>query len=200
MLFLSSTRALARTLPRRADALTKNIQTSDILGANGGSLHGIFEVPNFRRAPFWSYIWTQNFVNRQFLFNIHHSGYIAVTLFFYWCGCLDTAPLERREKHYLHSAKFRMQTAYSNPGTRPAARIALEGGKLRYFYAGNDTPFTLNETKDLYFKLRENWLIQSYAGVQYPFVYRQMTPAETDSPLRVDCYPLPQAQPHFHSH
>ena len=35
--------------------------------------------------------------------------------------------------------------------------------QVRYFYRGNDHPFTLNELKDFYFKLRENWLIQSDA-------------------------------------
>ncbi len=32
--------------------------------------------------------------------------------------------------------------------------------QLRYYYRGNDHPFTLNEIKDYYFKLRENYLIQ----------------------------------------
>ncbi len=100
------------------------------ISPNHGTLNGIFEVPNFRRMPFWSYIWTQNFVNRQHLFNIHHSGYLAVCFFFWYCGALDTAPLERREKYYMNSAKFRMQTAYANPGTRPAARIAQEQAKV----------------------------------------------------------------------
>lgn len=53
-----------------------------------------------------------------------------------------------------------MQAAYANPGTRPAAKIAQEQAKLRYFYRGNDHPFSLNEQKDYYFKLRENLLIQ----------------------------------------
>ncbi|CAD7932528.1 unnamed protein product [Amoebophrya sp. A25] len=193
--------AMFRTAIRREIArLSKNVTAEEIIGPRHGSMTGIFEIPNFRRMPFWSYIWTQNFVNRQHLFNVHHSGYIAVCLFFWYCGCLDTAPLERREKYYMNSAKFRMQTAYANPGTRPAAKIAQEQAKLRYYYRGNDHPFTLNETKDFYFKMRENYLIQEYPGVQYPFVYRHMMPEEVDDPLKVDLYPLPQAQPHFHEH
>lgn len=191
--------AFFRTAIRREIAkLSRNITADEIIGPQGGTIHGIFEIPNFRRMPFWQYIWTQNFVNRQHVFNVHHSGYIAVCVFFWWCGALDTAPLERQDKYYMHSAKFRMQTAYANPGTRPAAKIAQEQGKLRYFYRGNDHPYTLNETKDYYFKLKENHLIQEYPGVQYPFVYRQMMPEEVDDPLKVDCYPLPQATPHFH--
>ena len=43
---------------------------------------------------------------------IHHTGYIVLCVFWYWCGALDTAPLERREKYYMHTGKFRLQTAY----------------------------------------------------------------------------------------
>lgn len=129
-----------------------------------------------------------------------HPGYIVLCGFFYWSGALDTAPVERQEKYYMHSGKFRLQTAYANPGKRPAAKIAQEQAKIRYFYVGNDEAYTLNEMKDYFFKLRENYLIQAYPGVQYPFVYRQMMPGSTDDPLKVDLYALPQAQPHFHEH
>lgn len=96
----------------------------------------------------------------------------------------------------MHSPKFRMQTAYANPGTRPAAKIAQEQAKVRYFHRGNDHPFTLNEVKDFYFKLRENWLIQHYPGIQYPFVYKQMTPAQTDEPLKVPVSDPLKSHPH----
>merc|ERR1712226_1304124 len=105
-----------------------------------------------------------------------------------------TAPIERREKYYMHSPKFRLQSAYANPGTRPAAKIAQEQAKVRYFHRGYDHPFTLNELKDFYFKLRENWLIQHYPGIQYPFVHRQMIPEQTEDPLKVPLYePLGKA-------
>lgn len=187
---------ILRSLARRAiEPLKKNVTTSEFMG---DGLHGAFQIPNFRRTSFLSYFWVQNFVNRQHVFNVHHTGYIMLVAFFYWSGMLDTAPLERREKHYMNGSKFRLQTAYANEGTRPAATIAREQAKLRYFYAGNDHPWTVNEKKDLYFKLRENHLIQEYPGIQYPYVYRNMTPATTDSPLKVDCYPEIQKAPHFH--
>eukprot|EP00438_Fugacium_kawagutii_P011766 Skav222940 [mRNA] locus=scaffold1489:503418:516491:- [translate_table: standard] len=137
------------------------------------------------RAPFWKYFWAQHFVTRQHVFNVHHTGYIVLCVFFWWTGAFSTAPMERREKYYMHSPKFRLQTAYANPGTRPAAKIAQEQAKVRYFYKGHDHAFTLNELKDFYFKLRENWLIQHYPGIQYPFVHRQLIPEKTADPLKV---------------
>jgi hypothetical protein len=80
-----------------------------------------------------------------------------------------------------------------NPGSRPAAKIAQEQAKIRYYYKGFDHPYTLNELKDLFFKLRENVLVQTYPGIQYPYVYRNMTPAETESPIPVGLYDLPGA-------
>ena len=35
----------------------------------------------------------------------------------------------------MNSAKFRIQSAYANPGTRPAFKIAQEQAKLRYMSA-----------------------------------------------------------------
>ncbi|CAK0805470.1 unnamed protein product [Prorocentrum cordatum] len=166
--------------------LERNIKPEEFI--SGGALHGAFEIPNFRRASFWKYFWVQHFVTRQHVFNVHHTGYIVLCVFFWWTGAFATAPMERREKYYMHSPKFRLQTAYANPGTRPAAKIAQEQAKVRYFYKGHDHPFTLNELKDFYFKLRENWMIQHYPGIQYPFVYRQMCPEKTDEPLKVPIY------------
>merc|ERR1711924_483900 len=82
-----------------------------------------------------------------------------------------------------------IQSAYANPGTRPAFKIAQEQPKLRYIYRGLDHPFTLNEFKDYLFKMRENYLIQKYPGVQYPYVFKQMMPETTPDPLRA---PVPQ--------
>eukprot|EP00435_Cladocopium_sp_Y103_P010978 s945_g2.t2 len=165
--------------------LERNIKPDEFISFNGGGLHGAFEIPNYRRAPFWKYFWAQHFVTRQHVFNVHHTGYIVLCVFFWWTGAFSTAPMERREKYYMHSPKFRLQTAYANPGTRPAAKIAQEQAKVRYFYRGHDHAFTLNEMKDFYFKLRENWLIQHYPGIQYPFVHRQMIPEKTAEPLKV---------------
>jgi len=184
---------LFRTVARRAAPLTKNIVPEEFISKNWGGLHGAFEIPNFRRASFWSYFWTQHFVTRQHVFNIHHSGYIVLCGFFWWCGAFDTAPIVRQEKFYMHSPKFRLQTMYVNPGTRPAAKIAQEQAKIRYYYKGFDHPYTMNELKDLFFKLRENVLVQTYPGIQYPYVYKNMTPAETESPIPVGLYDLPGA-------
>jgi len=157
----------------------------DFVSANGGGIHGFFEIPNYRRASFLNYFWAQQFITRQHIFSIHHTGYIVLLAFFWWTGAFSTAPIERQERYYMHSAKYRLQSCWANPGTRPAAKIAQEQAKVRYFYRGYDHPFTINELKDFYFKLRENYLIQHYPGVQYPFVHRQMCPSQTAEPLKV---------------
>merc|ERR1719321_60514 len=92
-------------------------------------------------------MWTQQFVTRQHIFNVHHTGYLVLVGFFFWTGAFATAPVERREKYYMHTPKFRLQSAYANPGTRPAAKIAQEQAKIRYFHRGYDHPFTVNEMK-----------------------------------------------------
>eukprot|EP00928_Gymnodinium_smaydae_P086740 TRINITY_DN7117_c0_g2_i4.p2 TRINITY_DN7117_c0_g2~~TRINITY_DN7117_c0_g2_i4.p2 ORF type:complete len:193 (+),score=49.52 TRINITY_DN7117_c0_g2_i4:161-739(+) len=180
--------ALRRALRAAIAPLERNVLPEEFISKKGGGLHGAFEIPNYRRASFASYFWAQHFVTRQHVFNVHHTGYIVLCFFFWWTGAFSTAPIERREKYYMHSPKFRLQSAYANPGTRPAAKIAQEQAKVRYFYRGYDHPFTLNELKDVYFKLRENYLIQHYPGVQYPYVYRQMIPEKTDEPLKVPLY------------
>jgi len=176
----------------RAAPLARNVVPEEFISKNWGGLHGAFEIPNYRRTSFASYLWTQHFVNRQHVFNIHMSGYIVLCGFLYWTGVFDTAPLERRERYLMHGQKFRLLTAYSNPGTRPAAKIAQEQAKLRYFAKGVDHPYTMNELKDLFFKLKENVLVQTYPGIQYPYVYRQMIPSELDSPLKVSLYDVPK--------
>merc|ERR1712226_217879 len=180
---------LRRAVRAAVAPLERNVLPEEFISARGGGLHGAFEIPNYRRASFWSYFWAQHFVTRQHVFNVHHTGYIVLCAFFWWTGAFATAPIERREKYYMHSGKFRLQTAYANPGTRPAAKIAQEQAKVRYFHRGYDNPFTLNELKDFYFKLRENYLIQQYPGIQYPFVYRQMIPEKTADPLKVPIVP-----------
>lgn len=50
--------------------------------------------------------------------------------------------------------------------------------QIRYFYRGFDHPYTINEAKDQLWKLRENWIIQNYPGVQYPYVSKQMMPPQ----------------------
>eukprot|EP00747_Dinoflagellata_sp_TGD_P164125 gnl/TRDRNA2_/TRDRNA2_183614_c0_seq1.p2 gnl/TRDRNA2_/TRDRNA2_183614_c0~~gnl/TRDRNA2_/TRDRNA2_183614_c0_seq1.p2 ORF type:complete len:200 (+),score=39.60 gnl/TRDRNA2_/TRDRNA2_183614_c0_seq1:68-667(+) len=183
---------LRRALRSAVAPLERNVKPEEFISANGGGLHGAFDIPNYRRASFWKFFWAQHFVTRQHVFNVHHTGYIVLLGFFYWTGAFSTAPTERQEKYYMHSPKYRLQSAYANPGTRPAAKIAQEQAKVRYFHRGHDHPFTVNELKDFYFKLRENWLIQHYPGIQYPFVYRQMTPEKTQEPLKVHIEdPLP---------
>merc|ERR1719148_671267 len=117
---------LSRAARNVVAPLARNIKPEEFISARGGGLHGAFEIPNYRRAPFWKYFWAQHFVTRQHVFNVHHSGYIVLCIFFWWTGAFATAPMERREKYYMHSPKFRLQSAYANPGTRPAAKIAQE--------------------------------------------------------------------------
>ncbi|EER05528.1 conserved hypothetical protein [Perkinsus marinus ATCC 50983] len=160
--------------------LARNIKPTEFimkLGA-GGAIEGGFKIPNLRRAPFWKFIWTQQFVARQHFFSVHHAGLLFSMAFFWWTGWFDTAPVERRDKYYMNGAKFRLQSAYHNPGTRPAYKIAQEQAKIRYFYRGFDHPYTINEAKDQLWKLRENWIIQNYPGVQYPYVSKQMMPPQ----------------------
>merc|ERR1711904_372621 len=106
----------------------------------GGALEGGFLVPNYTRAPFWKYFWVQNFVTRQHVFSLHHVGFIGIAGFCWWVGWFQTAPVQRRDKYYMNSAKFRIQSAYANPGTRPAFKIAQEQAKLRYMYSTRKAP------------------------------------------------------------
>ena len=121
-----------------------------------------------------------------------------------------------------------MHCAYVNPGKRPAAKIAVEQAKVhskteintilwtnhlnfdhlfsdccskqvRYLFRGYDHPFTLNETKDFLFKLRENWVIQSGENIQYPYVFKQFTNAPSGV-LNVHPYPRIPSPPHFGGH
>jgi len=188
---------LLSRLRRAVVPLQANVKPEEFISGSWGGIDGAFQIPNFRRAPFWKYFWTQHFVTRQHIFNIHHTGYIVLCGFFWYSGMFDTAPVERREKYYMHSPKFRLQSAYANPGTRPAAKISQEQAKIRYFHKGFDHPFTMNELKDFYFKLRENYLIQQYPGIQYPFVHRQIIPEKTNEPLWVHLDdPLPAGHGH----
>jgi hypothetical protein len=54
-----------------------------------------------------------------------------------------------------------------NEGTRPAYKIAQEQGKIRYFYRGLDAPYSISESRDLLWKMRDNWLIQQFPAM-YP--------------------------------
>lgn len=137
------------------------------IGGEGGSLQGGFQIPNLRRASFGKFFWQQQFVNRQAVFSVHHVGFIGVCAFFWWTGWFDTAPIERRDKHYMNGDKFKLQCALMNEGTRPAYKIAQEQGKIRYFYRGLDAPYTISESRDLLWKMRDNWLIQQYPSM-YP--------------------------------
>lgn len=42
--------------------------------------------------------------------------------------------------------------------------------------------------RDFNFKLRENWMIQHFPGIQHPCVHRQMTPEKTDDRLKMPSY------------
>ena len=153
------------------------------IGGHGGAIQGAFQIPNLRRTSFLNFFWQQQFVNRQHLFSMHHVGFVGLLAFLWSTGWFSTAPKERQDQYYMNGAKFRLQSAYHNPGRRPAYKIALEQGKIRYYYRGEDHPFTINETKDLLWKMRENWIIQQYPGVQYPNVARQIMPTDLPAVL-----------------
>lgn len=87
----------------------------------------------------------------------------------------------------MFSAKFRILSAFHNPGKRPGLKISLMTYEARYFYRGLDHPFSLNEIKDFLFKLRENYLINTYEGIQFPFVFRQFNRVQTPGTLEVRC-------------
>ena len=156
--------------------MSSNIRPQEFATDVSKSLQGAFKIPNLTRQPFWKFAWQQQFVNRQFGFSMHFVGLAGVVAFFWVTGMFAPAPVERRDRYLMNGARFRLQTAYNNPGKRPAFKIAQEQGKIRYYYRGLDHAFSLNEQKDLLWKLRENWIIQRYPGIQYPNVARQMSP------------------------
>ncbi|UKJ90252.2 hypothetical protein MACJ_001184 [Theileria orientalis] len=101
---------------------------------------------------------------------------------------LDPPPLERLDRYWLNSPKFRILSAYYNSGKRPAAKIALMTYEVRYFNRGLDHPFTMNEVKDFLFKMKENYLIENHPGVQYPNVFRQHSNVKTPATLTVNLH------------
>jgi hypothetical protein len=165
-------------------------------GVSGGSIIGGFQIPNLSRQPFYRHFWIQQFVNRQHGFSMHHVGLLTLVAFFGLYGMFESAPIERQDKYYMNGAKFRLQSAYSNPGKRPAFTIAREQAKIRYYYRGMDHPMTVNESKDLLWKLRENWIIQSHPAAQYPNVARQMKPTSLPDVIHTKATPYPEESSH----
>ena len=75
----------ART--RALRQFTRNVSTNEFitkLGPGGNVCLGGFSLPNLNRAPFWSFIWQQHFINRQHGFNTHYSGMLVFLGFCWW--------------------------------------------------------------------------------------------------------------------
>lgn len=174
--------------------LARNVKMSEIL-----SPRWVLEPPNFLRRPLWRQWWEAQFANRSFFFfgNAWTSA-AAFAAFLWWSRVFDPPPKERLDRYWLNSPKFRIISAFHNPGKRPALKISLMTYEVRYCYRGLDHPFTINEIKDFLFKLREQHLVNYFHGVQFPFVFRQFNRVKTPATLEVHTSPVPQQLPHFH--
>ncbi|EPR59767.1 putative transmembrane protein [Toxoplasma gondii TgCatPRC2] len=177
-----------------AKTLERNVPMKEILQPLW-----VVEPPNFLRQPVWKQFWEAQFANRSFFFfgNAWTSA-AAFAFFIWWSRVFDPPPKERLDRYWLNSPKFRILSAFHNPGKRPGLKISLMTYEARYCYRGLDHPFTLNEMKDFLFKLREQYLVNKYEGIQFPFVFRQFNRVSTPGTLEVHTSPALQQQPHFH--
>lgn len=146
----------------------------------------VLETPNYSRTPLWRQFFESQFASRNFFFCGSAWTAIASFAFFMWYSRIfDPPPNERLDRYWLNSPKFRILSAYYNPGKRPGAKISQMTYDSRYFHKGKDHPFAINEIKDYLFKLRENYLIESHPGVQYPNVFRQHRNVKTPATFQV---------------
>eukprot|EP00923_Selenidium_pygospionis_P050618 GHVN01087590.1.p1 GENE.GHVN01087590.1~~GHVN01087590.1.p1 ORF type:complete len:197 (+),score=19.17 GHVN01087590.1:59-649(+) len=181
-------------IPTAPAPLTRDVALKEILPP---SKH--LEPPNYLRTPLWKTVWEGQFNSGTFaFFGKSWITVAAVTAFLYWTRVFDPPPLERLDRYWLNSPKFRILSAFHNQGRRPGFAISMLTYEIRYFFRGIDHPFGMNEYKDLLFKLRENFIIESHPGVQYPYVFRQFNKVETPAKLSVNLYAPPQEQPHHH--
>ncbi|PFH32065.1 hypothetical protein BESB_020060 [Besnoitia besnoiti] len=178
------------------DPLERNVPMKEILQPLW-----VLEPPNFLRRPVWRQFWEAQFANRSFFFfgNAWTSA-AAFALFIWWSRVFDPPPKERLDRYWLNSPKFRILSAFHNPGKRPGLKISLMTYEARYCFRGLDHPFTLNEMKDFLYKLREQYLVHKYTGIQFPFVFRQYNRVSTPGTLEVHTAPALQQAPHFHEH
>lgn len=177
--------------------LDKNIEMKEIL-----TPRWVIEPPNYLRQPLWKQFWEAQFANRSFLFfgNAWTSA-AAFAALLWWSRVFDPPPKERLDRYWLNSPKFRILSAFHNQGKRPALKISLMTYEARYFYRGLDHPFSLNEIKDFLFKLRENYLVNTYNGIQFPFVFRQFNRVSTPGTLAVHVSdPIPDDHGHGSGH
>lgn len=174
--------------------LHRNVPLSEII-----PVKRYLEPPNFTRMPLWRSFWEGQFNSGTFAFFGKSWMTVAmVTFFLWWSRLLDPPPLERLDRYWINSPKFRILSAYHNKRRRPGFSISMLTYEIRYFFRGMDHPFALNEYKDLLFKLRENYIISQHPGVQYPYVFRQINKVKTPGDLKVNLYPPPQEQLHHH--
>lgn len=165
--------------------LTRNIKFTEVF-TRGSYLN----TPNYVRRPLWKSFWEAQFNGRTFLF--FGKSWMALgslVAFLYWTRIFDPPPKERLDKYWLNSPKFRILSAFHNPGKRPAFKVSCLTYNTRYYHRGIDHPFGVNEWKDNLFKLHEQFTIEEHPGVQYPYVHRQFRRVSTSDPLLVHTYP-----------
>ncbi|KAF8820995.1 hypothetical protein IE077_002582 [Cardiosporidium cionae] len=182
---LSAAQSAAESSP--SSLLSRNIPLKEIL-----PLRWLLESPNYLRIPLWKQYWEAQFANRSFFFFGNAWTAPVSFAFFLWASRIfDPPPKERLDKYWFNSPKFRILSAFHNPGKRPAVKISLMTYEVRYFNRGLDHPFSLNEIKDFWYKIKENYLIEKHPGVQFPYVFRQFNNVKTPGVLKVqqNCFP-----------
>ncbi|SBT37155.1 hypothetical protein, conserved in Apicomplexan species [Plasmodium ovale wallikeri] len=172
---------VTRALLSNSKILKRNVEFKEIFKPRW-----FLESPNYSRMPLWRRFFEGQYTNGSFLFfGNAWTSMFAFAFMLWFSRIFDPPPLERVDKYWLNSPKFRILSAFYNEGKRPGVKISLMTYEARYFYRGIDHPFTINEIKDLWFKLRENYLIESIPAIQYPHVFRQYNNVSTPADLHV---------------
>ncbi|GFE54786.1 hypothetical protein BaOVIS_021900 [Babesia ovis] len=149
----------------------------------------VIEPPNYTRTSLWKQFFEGQFHSRNFfIFGGTWTAIASFGFFVWYSRIFDTPPRERLDRYWFNSPKFRILSAFYNPGKRPGASISMMTYEVRYFDKGHDHPFNVNEIKDYLFKLKENYLIENHPGVQYPHVFRQHSNVKTPAKLVVNLH------------
>eukprot|EP00922_Rhytidocystis_sp_ex-Travisia-forbesii_P060420 GHVS01089556.1.p1 GENE.GHVS01089556.1~~GHVS01089556.1.p1 ORF type:complete len:248 (+),score=25.73 GHVS01089556.1:229-972(+) len=184
-------------IPSSTSSALRSFSSSSLKFSDVVKPQWLLEEPNLLRRPIWRQWWEAQFSSRAlFVLGSSWASFLTLTGVLWWSRLLDPAPPERYDIYWYNSPKFRIVSARENPGSRPGLTISQLTWTARYNNRGMDHPFGLNELKDSLFKLRENLLIHSYPGVQYPYVFKHFNRVQTPATLKVPLYPLPQKAIH----
>lgn len=169
--------------------LTRQIPLSEIFPYEANLLY----YPNYQRIPLSRAFFEAQFCARNFgFFGTSWTSFLSLLLVIWYCRAFDPAPNERIDRYWLHSPKFRILVAQKSPGRRPGYAIAFISSTIRYIFRGLDHSLSINERKDLLFKLKESYLVEINPTIQYPYLFRQLNKVHTKDPHNIHIYSIPR--------